>query len=364
VKTAIIVYLLLFLCSFLTAQQATIKGIVTSNSNSEPLAGVEVLLDSENKGTTTDQNGTFILDQLLSGNYILKISYIGYEDIEIQVKLNADQVLKLSFNMKEKILRSLEEIITEADRLGSDIGFKLDSRIVAEAIPDDIGSYFRQLPNTSAIKKGAFCCDPVIRGTTGDQLNLQVDNGIKVVGGCPNRMDPATAHMQSEDLQKVEVVTGPYTVRFGPNMSGLVNMVMQKPKNYDRFEIHSTLEGGFETISAGNKARLTLNGGTERFNFYINGGYKNFGDYKDAKGNKVPANYYAQDYSLKFGLKFSPRQRLQFSARESRHKDVSYPALPMDAQKNKHAYLCVGLPFAKQIFINSLSTGKTLCCRR
>ncbi|MEZ5195165.1 MAG: hypothetical protein R2764_01805 [Bacteroidales bacterium] len=41
--------------------------------------------------------------------------------------------------------------------------------------------------------------DPVVRGFKYSQLNVQVDNGLKIEGGCPNRMDPATAHVEIED---------------------------------------------------------------------------------------------------------------------------------------------------------------------
>jgi len=339
VKTVVKVILLLSFLTFLNAQTTSIKGTVTDSESGKPIAGAEVQLVSGKIIATTDHQGKFQISNVLIGEQVLELSHVGYKNVRLDINLLNEQDLELSVKLVEAILHSVEEIITEADRPGPHIGLKIDSKTVAQAIPDDIGNYFRQFPNTCSIKKGAFCGDPVIRGTTGDQLNLQVDNGIKVVGGCPNRMDPATAHMQSEDLQMVEVFSGPYTVRFGPNMSGLVNMVMQKPQNYNRFELHSSLEGGFETISEGNKARLTINGGSEKINFYLNGGYKNFRDYKDAKGNKVPANYYAQDYSLKLGVNFTATQRLQFSARESRHKDVSYPALPMDAQKtNTHIY--------------------------
>jgi iron complex outermembrane receptor protein len=338
-RLAEIIFLFLTLCSMLSAQMATVKGRIYDQTEGVTMAGVEVILSGTKKGTVTNNDGEFFLDNLQPGKYTLNISHLGYQDVNSNIELAENQILKLTIYMKEIILRSVEEIIIEAERPASNIGFNVDAKTVAMAMPDDIGKYFRQLPNTSAIKRGAFCYDPVIRGATGEQLNLQVDNGIKVVGGCPNRMDPVTAHMQSEDLHKIEVITGPYTVRFGPNMSGLVNMVMHKPNNYKMFEVHSSLEGGYETISRGKKARLSIKGGTEKINFYLNGGLKNFQDYQDAEDNKVPAHYDAQDYSLKLGYNFNWTHRLQLSMRESRHKNVSYPALPMDAEKtNTHIY--------------------------
>ncbi|KAA3613892.1 MAG: TonB-dependent receptor [Calditrichaeota bacterium] len=338
-KFKYITILCFLLCNTLLAQQASIQGMITDKKTGKALQGVEISLPSIQKGSVSDVNGQFLISNIPAGKYLIQSSHIGFKNIQKNITLAENQVLDLSFAMQESILKSVEEIIVEADRADNGLGFEVSSAMLKANTPDDIGDFFREIPNTSAIKKGAFCADPVIRGTTGEQLNLQVDNGIKIVGGCPNRMDPATAHMQSEDLQKIEVITGPYSVRFGPNMSGLVNMVMQKPENYSQFEIHSSFEGGYETISEGSKSRFTVNGGNNQLNFYLNAGIKNFKDYEDAKGNVIPANYEAQDYSFKTGYNFLSNHRLQFSARESRHKDVSYPALPMDAENtDTHIY--------------------------
>lgn len=324
----------------LFAQETSITGIVTDKATGAPLAGVNILLADMQKGMATNENGEFKLSILVPGRYKIRVSHIGYKTVEMDVQLEGTTPA-LNFALTQAVLRPAEEIIVEADRGEIGLGVQINSATLAVNTPDDVGDFFREIPGTSAIKKGAFCCDPVIRGTTGEQLNLQVDNGIKVVGGCPNRMDPATAHMQSEDLAKIEVINGPYTVRFGPNMSGLVNMVMQKPENYSHMQIHSSFDGGYETISEGKKSRFTLNGGNEKLNFYFNAGAKQFSDYEDAKGTVVPAHYDARDFSFKSGYNFTANQRLQFSARESRHKDVDYPALPMDAQKTNTHILAV-----------------------
>ncbi|KAA3656565.1 MAG: TonB-dependent receptor [Calditrichaeota bacterium] len=316
----------------LFAQDGSLIGIVTEKNTGTPIVGVNIYLPEIQKGVATNQQGQFKISALVPGKYTIKVSHIGYKTIEKVVQIGS-QPVSVDFSMQQAVLRSSEELLVEAERSQVGLGAHISSATLSENTPDDIGDFFREIPGTSAIKKGAFCCDPVIRGTTGEQLNLQVDNGIKVVGGCPNRMDPATAHMQSEDLAKIEVINGPYSVRFGPNMSGLVNMVMQKPANYSQLEFHSSFEGGYETVSEGKKSRFTLSGGQEKLNFYFNAGIKQFSDYEDAKGTVVPAHYDARDFSFKSGYNFSSSQRLQVSARESRHKDVDYPALPMDADK-------------------------------
>ena len=79
-----------------------------------------------------------------------------------------------------------------------------------------------------------------------EQLNVQYDGGMKVLNACPNRMDPITTHVIPEEIEKIEIVKGPFTVRFGQNFGGIINLVSKKPSS-DNLGFHGSVEGGFET---------------------------------------------------------------------------------------------------------------------
>ena len=65
----------------------------------------------------------------------------------------------------------------------------------------DIGDFLREIPNVQAVRKGGANLDPVIRGFKYNQLNIQLDNGLRMEGGCPNRMDPTTSHVEAGDIE-------------------------------------------------------------------------------------------------------------------------------------------------------------------
>jgi iron complex outermembrane receptor protein len=52
--------------------------------------------------------------------------------------------------------------------------------------------------------------DPVVRGFKYSQLNVQLNGGLRIEGGCPNRMDPATAHVDMNDLENITILKGPF----------------------------------------------------------------------------------------------------------------------------------------------------------
>ncbi len=74
---------LLFTATFMFAQQITVKGIVKSAGDNQPLAGVNIILKGTSIGTITDFDGNFVIKSPLDG--VLQISSIGFLSLEIPV---------------------------------------------------------------------------------------------------------------------------------------------------------------------------------------------------------------------------------------------------------------------------------------
>jgi iron complex outermembrane receptor protein len=51
------------------------------DENNEPLTGASVFLQSVNKGTITNANGNFVIDNLPKGKYIITVSFVGYKTL-------------------------------------------------------------------------------------------------------------------------------------------------------------------------------------------------------------------------------------------------------------------------------------------
>jgi hypothetical protein len=78
--------LLFFLLSFtltVYSQSQQITGSVTSATDQQPLAGVNVIVKGTTTGTTTDADGKFAV--LAKQNEMLIFSFIGYAAVEVVV---------------------------------------------------------------------------------------------------------------------------------------------------------------------------------------------------------------------------------------------------------------------------------------
>jgi len=67
----------------LTAQNTSIRGIITGEDNHEGLVGVNILLKGTVHGTVSGIHGDYILRDIPAGEQTLIFSYIGYETYEV-----------------------------------------------------------------------------------------------------------------------------------------------------------------------------------------------------------------------------------------------------------------------------------------
>ena len=85
----IIIVILIALTTFINPAAtlaATITGYVTDEASGEPLPVATVIVQDENRGTTTNLDGYFVIDFIDPGTYILEVSYMGYNSAEFEIE--------------------------------------------------------------------------------------------------------------------------------------------------------------------------------------------------------------------------------------------------------------------------------------
>jgi iron complex outermembrane receptor protein len=206
----------------------------------------------------------------------------------------------------------------------------LDQREIELSAARDIGDVLRKVPNVSGIRKGGTCLDPVVRGFKFNQLNVRINDGMKIEGGCPNRMDPTVSHIDVDDINKIEVIKGPFALRYGPNLGGIINIKTIQPLPQDSFKIHLKAMQGYESNWNGNKEHLAIYGGNKRIYFLLSGNHKKYNDYKDGNGEVVSSAFTKYNYNAQLGASPFNGHHVILFYDESHGRNVMYPALPMD----------------------------------
>ncbi len=135
----------------------------------------------------------------------------------------------------EKKPVQLDEVLVEGKRLSDPVFSAFKSEPEKKIVQSkNVADLFKDINGFALIKRGNYAIDPSFRASQYEQLNVQFNGGTKVMHACPNRMDPITTHVIPEEIERVEVVKGPYTFRYGPTFGGIVNLVTQEVEKQDK----------------------------------------------------------------------------------------------------------------------------------
>ncbi len=178
---------LFFLIGFmLSAQlfaQSEITGQVT-DENGEPLAGASVILIENNKGTATNENGVYLFEGLNSGEYHLRVSFVGYESETRKTKIpEGFERGILHIQMLSKIV-GLNDVVVSATRAGSKAPFSYSNiqkeELERNNLGQDVPFLLRWTPSAvvnSDAGAGIGYTGIRIRGTDPTRINVTI-NGI------------------------------------------------------------------------------------------------------------------------------------------------------------------------------------------
>lgn len=238
---------LFLLCSFLSyGQEYGISGkILDTNDNAIEFANVIVYNDDKSevlKGTSTDENGFFILNNLESNTYTLQVNFIGYQIYEQKIVLTGS--LDLKTITLEDAVESLDQITVtakkptltrEADRLI----FNIENTALVE------GNILQVLKSTPGVL------------VLGDDITVKNSNPTVYIN---NRK----VHLSSDDLtqllegssansiKSIEVITNP-SARYDAESGVVLNIVMSKNliTGYRGTVSTNFTQGVFPRINAG-----------------------------------------------------------------------------------------------------------------
>lgn len=107
IKILILFVGLLFCNNNLFAQQGKIEGKVTDDKGLA-IAGSAIVIDGNNKGSVTDFNGEFVLQNVPNGPHKIVVSFMGF--ITQKISVTVPQTGKLNISLKED-QTALDEVV-------------------------------------------------------------------------------------------------------------------------------------------------------------------------------------------------------------------------------------------------------------
>lgn len=249
------------------------------------------------------------------------------------------------------LLGANETIQLENINVEESVNTKIVKNVSSEEIKsaDLAEALSKNVPSISLIRRSGIANDILLRGQKRDNINVLID-GAKIYGGCPNRMDPPTSHVLSNNVESVVVSEGPFDVESFGTLSGVVNIKTKAPKEGLNGEINLNAgsygyKKGSATISGGNKfVKALLSVSKEQSDQYEDGDGDDF--YAQQVKNSAPAMnryktanigmdaYEKKTLLSKLYFNLTDDQDLKLSYTANRSDNVLYPNTPMDALRD------------------------------
>jgi iron complex outermembrane recepter protein len=245
----LIFVLLLQLFIFASFGQFKLSGVVLGNN--EPLTGASVVLDNSMYGVSTLSNGTFEFKNLKAGEYLIKVSFIGFETSEIKVNLNSDQ--HISVQLERNVILT-DEILISASVAKSKTPMAYNNvsgeEIARQNMGQDIPYLLQLTPSfvaTSDAGSGIGYTNFRIRGTDMNRINVAV-NGIPLNDAESHGTWFVDQPDLASSIENVQVQRGAGTSANGAAAFGATINLQTSTFNPDPYAEYKTAFGSFNTF--------------------------------------------------------------------------------------------------------------------
>lgn len=220
------------------------------DENKNPVAGASVTVDGTVKGVNTNENGEFLIENLITGKARIRVSFVGYATITTDLEMGTGENYKNIMLTKENI--HIESVTVNAQKREQQI---LDVPAAISAVTANklerlnitqLGPLSEFVPGLYIREQGANRPSFVIRGLSSEEVSASAQPRVSVYSNNVPINRASGASVELFDMERVEVLKGPQNTLFGRGaQTGAVHFISKMPGNKTE---------GYVTAGAGNYA--------------------------------------------------------------------------------------------------------------
>ena len=215
------------IASFTFAQTGSVRGFVYDKQTGEPIIFTNVIIQNTQFGNSTDVNGYFAISKIPKGDYVLRISFMGYEEKLIPITIKSNDVLSLKIEI-EPVSTMLKGVEISAERIAArtESGVSIE-KITSKEITQmpsiggsaDIAQYMQVLPGV--IFTGDQGGQLYIRGGSAIQNKVLLD-GMTIYN--PFHSIGLFSVFETEIIRNADVFTGGFGAKYGGRLSSVMDI--------------------------------------------------------------------------------------------------------------------------------------------
>ena len=252
-------------------KQGTVRGRIVDGSK-QILPGASIYIDKLHTGVTSDINGFYTLPNLDPGTYTLKVSYVGYDPVLINITIPEGKTLEKDVVMKEGV--ELQEVVIGGALQGqnrainaqkSNLGItNIVSADQVGKFPDsNIGDALKRISGINVQYDQGEARFGQVRGTSADLSSVTI-NGNRVPSAEGDTRNVQLDLIPADMVQTIEVNKVITPDMDADAIGGSINLVT-KNSPYKRI-ISATAGSGWNKVSEKAQTNLGFTYGDKFFN--------------------------------------------------------------------------------------------------
>jgi outer membrane receptor protein involved in Fe transport len=223
--------LLVTIAGFGQSIEAIVSGSVTDSENQDylPFVNLVVLQASDSSfvtGTVANDAGRFTMPKIKTGNYILKASFIGYQDKHLDFhvgRLNSFLDLgNISLSPGSTMLEGItvsalrQEVLSSMDRKV----YEIEENISQQG--GSVAQIMKNLPGITVDQEGKV----FLRGS--DKVSILIDGKQTAITGMGSQS--GLENIPASAIQSIEIINNPSAKYDASGMAGVINIIFKKER--------------------------------------------------------------------------------------------------------------------------------------
>ncbi|MFN4234720.1 MAG: TonB-dependent receptor [Bacteroidia bacterium] len=221
-------FLLLFLPTVVFAQNTgTIRGFVYDKETGEPVIFTNVVLKGTTYGAATDVNGYYSIIKVPAGDYIISVTYLGYDTLQMPVTVKAGQIVNQKLYIQKSTIK-LKTVDISAEKIEAKTEVKTSVvKITPKEIKQiptiggepDLAQYLQVLPGV------------VFTGDQGGQLYIRggspIQNKVLLDGMIvynPFHSIGLFSVFDTDIIRNADIYTGGFGAEYGGRVSSIMDI--------------------------------------------------------------------------------------------------------------------------------------------
>ena len=202
------------------------KGIITDSVNQNPVeyASVSVYQSADSKllnGTLTDSTGNFVINELKSGSYFIKITAIGFKDKFIRdIQIQHEKIADLGKIAFQETPHSVDEVVVTGQK--KETATRIDKQVYKASQFESVRGgtaidVLKNMPSISVNGEGEIR----FRGSTGF---LVLINGKPVI----TDINTVLSQIPANAIENIELITSPSAKYDADGKAGIINITTKR----------------------------------------------------------------------------------------------------------------------------------------